>query len=54
MKSRYKEVTAILETMQTLLKENGVTDFKVQCKHLYHDRDEVTVHLWLRPNTAWN
>ena len=54
MKSRYKEVTAILSTMSEILKENGITDFKVQCKHLYHDRDEVTVHLWLKPNTAWN
>ena len=53
MKSRYKEVTVILATMGEILKENGVTDFKVQCKHLYHDRDEVTVHLWLKPDSPW-
>ncbi len=51
MKSRYKEVSTILENMQAILKENGITEFKLACKHLYHDRDEVTVHLWLRPNS---
>ncbi|MCL1077904.1 23S rRNA (cytidine(2498)-2'-O)-methyltransferase RlmM [Parashewanella spongiae] len=50
MKSRYKEVSQILSTMSEILKENQVKDFKIQCKHLYHDRDEVTVHLWLNPN----
>lgn len=50
MKSRYKEVRVILDTMAEILKENGVTDFRVQCKHLYHDRDEVTVHLWIFPD----
>ncbi len=53
MKSRYKEVSTILENMQAILKENGITEFKLACKHLYHDRDEVTVHLWLRPNSPW-
>ncbi len=51
MKSRFKEVRQILATMDEVLRENGVEDFKIQCKHLYHDRDEVTVHLWLSPNT---
>jgi 23S rRNA (cytidine2498-2'-O)-methyltransferase len=41
-------VSTILETMATILTENEI-DFKMQCKHLYHDRDEVTVHLWLFP-----
>ena len=50
MKSRYKEVSQILSTMSDILKENEVKDFKIQCKHLYHDRDEVTVHLWLNPS----
>ncbi|WP_285163061.1 23S rRNA (cytidine(2498)-2'-O)-methyltransferase RlmM [Shewanella goraebulensis] len=54
MKSRYKEVRQILDTMAEILKENEIDDFKIQCKHLYHDRDEVTVHLWVKPNTAWN
>lgn len=50
MKSRFKEVSQILATMDEILRENGVEDFAINCKHLYHDRDEVTVHLWLRPN----
>ncbi|WP_133180828.1 23S rRNA (cytidine(2498)-2'-O)-methyltransferase RlmM [Shewanella decolorationis] len=54
MKSRYKEVMAILNTMQEILKENGINEFQLQCKHLYHDRDEVTVHLWIRPSQPWN
>ncbi|MGL4474133.1 MAG: 23S rRNA (cytidine(2498)-2'-O)-methyltransferase RlmM [Shewanella sp.] len=48
MKSRYKEVSTILATMSTILTENEIPH-KLACKHLYHDRDEVTVHLWLRP-----
>nr|WP_095506014.1 23S rRNA (cytidine(2498)-2'-O)-methyltransferase RlmM [Paraferrimonas sedimenticola] len=48
MKARYKEVMQVLETMEAVLSENGLSGFKVQCKHLYHDRDEVTVHLDLR------
>lgn len=52
MKSRYKEVSVILSTLSEILKENDITDFSLACKHLYHDRDEVTVHLCLRPNSA--
>ncbi|KFZ38250.1 23S rRNA methyltransferase [Shewanella mangrovi] len=47
MKSRYKEVSTILGRMDTILKENGIQRFTLRCKHLYHDRDEVTVHLSL-------
>ncbi|WP_417761316.1 23S rRNA (cytidine(2498)-2'-O)-methyltransferase RlmM [Shewanella sp.] len=47
MKSRYKEVSTILGRMDTILKENGLHHFTLRCKHLYHDRDEVTVHLSL-------
>ncbi|GIU09570.1 ribosomal RNA large subunit methyltransferase M [Shewanella sp. c952] len=49
MKTRYKEVTIILDTMADILKENGIKDFSMAAKHLYHDRDEVTVHLCLKP-----
>ena len=49
MKSRYKEVKQVLETMTQVLHTYGLANFKVACKHLYHDRDEVTVHLDLRP-----
>ncbi len=48
MKSRYKEVQQVLTTLETILLEQGLTGFVLQCKHLYHDRDEVTVHLDLR------
>jgi 23S rRNA (cytidine2498-2'-O)-methyltransferase len=48
MKSRYKEVRVILDTMDEIFKENEI-DYRIQCKHLYHDRDEVTVHLWIFP-----
>ena len=54
MKSRFKEVHQILATMDEILRENGVEDFRINCKHLYHDRDEVTVHLWLYPERGWN
>lgn len=54
MKSRYKEVSTILATMQEVLRENGIDDFHLACKHLYHDRDEVTVHLWLKPSVGFN
>lgn len=47
MKSRYKEVSTILGRMDTILKQNGINNFSLRCKHLYHDRDEVTVHLSL-------
>ncbi|GLS82964.1 23S rRNA (cytidine(2498)-2'-O)-methyltransferase RlmM [Paraferrimonas haliotis] len=48
MKARYKEVTQVLETMDAVFKEQGFSGYQIQCKHLYHDRDEVTVHLDLR------
>lgn len=53
MKSRFKEVQQILAKIDEILRENGVEDFRLSCKQLYHDRDEVTVHLWLRPNSPW-
>ncbi|AZQ11291.1 23S rRNA (cytidine(2498)-2'-O)-methyltransferase RlmM [Shewanella khirikhana] len=53
MKSRYKEVSQILANMHAILKENGINEFHLACKHLYHDRDEVTVHLWLKPSSPW-
>lgn len=49
MKSRYQDVTTLLETMATVLKENEIKNFSIKCKHLYHDRDEVTVYLSLNP-----
>lgn len=43
MKMRYETVQGILENLQSQLNQNAASRFKVRCKHLYHDRDEVTV-----------
>ncbi|WP_432698635.1 23S rRNA (cytidine(2498)-2'-O)-methyltransferase RlmM [Marinobacterium sp. YM272] len=45
MKQRYAEVRNCLERIRTALEESGV-DARLQAKHLYHDREEITC--WLR------
>ncbi len=44
MTRRYEQVTENLYQLKKLLQENGVK-FEMQAKHLYHDREEVTVHI---------
>ncbi|MGY3568974.1 23S rRNA (cytidine(2498)-2'-O)-methyltransferase RlmM [Vibrio sp. SCSIO 43135] len=44
MKGRYDEVLEDIENLKYFLIENGVK-FKLQAKHLYHDREEITVHV---------
>lgn len=44
MNRRYEQVTEDLDNLKRFLIENGVK-FEMQAKHLYHDREEVTVHL---------
>jgi len=44
MKKRYEEVSNILERIDERLKENGV-NAEIFAKQLYHDREEVTVHI---------
>ncbi|KPD04375.1 23S rRNA (cytidine(2498)-2'-O)-methyltransferase RlmM [Moellerella wisconsensis] len=44
MKKRYEEVSHILNKMEIQLKENGINS-RIQAKQLYHDREEVTVHV---------
>ncbi len=44
MKGRYDEVLEDIENLKIFLKENNVK-FKLQAKHLYHDREEITVHV---------
>ncbi|RXJ72525.1 23S rRNA (cytidine(2498)-2'-O)-methyltransferase RlmM [Veronia nyctiphanis] len=44
MNRRYEEVKEDIENLKHFLIENGVK-FDIQAKHLYHDREEVTVHL---------
>jgi 23S rRNA (cytidine2498-2'-O)-methyltransferase len=44
MKGRYDEVLEDIENLKRFLKEHQVK-FKLQAKHLYHDREEITVHV---------
>ncbi|SDZ91730.1 23S rRNA (cytidine(2498)-2'-O)-methyltransferase RlmM [Alkalimonas amylolytica] len=44
MKKRYEMVEQVLEQIHTRLHEAGVR-YQLQAKHLYHDREEVTVHI---------
>jgi len=46
MKKRYLEVVKCLELIETKLRRGGFT-YELQCKHLYHDREEVTVAVQL-------
>ncbi len=48
MKRRYLAVAEYLAHMQNTLKEHGRGKYEIQAKQLYHDREEVTVHIrWL-------
>ena len=44
MKKRYETVVEVLDMMQHNFDEAGL-DVEIQAKHLYHDREEVTVHV---------
>lgn len=44
MKQRYAEVRKILERLRESFRERGLR-VAIGCKQLYHDREEVTVHL---------
>ncbi|MFD0965862.1 23S rRNA (cytidine(2498)-2'-O)-methyltransferase RlmM [Seminibacterium arietis] len=44
MKKRYQEVQKCLSYIETILDEKGFK-VKIQAKQLYHDREEVTVHI---------
>ncbi len=45
MKRRYALVTEYLANIQEQLVAEGRGVFELQAKHLYHDREEITVHL---------
>ncbi|WP_339934978.1 23S rRNA (cytidine(2498)-2'-O)-methyltransferase RlmM, partial [Vreelandella glaciei] len=47
MKKRWDEVTRCLTALEESLEKAGV-HANVSCRHLYHDREEVTVHVRLR------
>lgn len=51
MKGRYDEVLEDIDNLKIFLKENGVK-FKLQAKHLYHDREEITVHIQCLSNIS--
>lgn len=44
MKGRYDEVLEDIENLKLFLSDNEVK-FRLQAKHLYHDREEITVHV---------
>jgi 23S rRNA (cytidine2498-2'-O)-methyltransferase len=44
MKKRYETVSEILASMEQRLADAGIK-YRLQVKHLYHDREEVTVHV---------
>ncbi|MEZ9786568.1 23S rRNA (cytidine(2498)-2'-O)-methyltransferase RlmM [Vibrio breoganii] len=52
MKGRYDEVLGDIENLKVFLKENGIK-FTLQAKHLYHDREEITVHVQSHTNLGW-
>ncbi|BFM47986.1 23S rRNA (cytidine(2498)-2'-O)-methyltransferase RlmM [Marinomonas sp. THO17] len=47
MKKRYQEVTLCLDNIQQLMKKARLP-FELQVKHLYHDREEVTVCIMVK------
>ena len=47
MKQRFAEVESCLAQLETALTEAGVS-YKLEAKHLYHDREEITVYLEVR------
>ncbi|MGC9404323.1 23S rRNA (cytidine(2498)-2'-O)-methyltransferase RlmM [Vibrio genomosp. F10] len=51
MKGRYDEVLQDIENLKQFLTENDVK-YKLQAKHLYHDREEITVHLQCLSNIS--
>lgn len=44
MKKRYETVSEILQQLEQRLIDAGIK-YRLQAKHLYHDREEVTVHI---------
>lgn len=52
MKGRYDEVVEDIENLKVFLRDNGVK-YTMQAKHLYHDREEITVHVRSHVNLGW-
>jgi 23S rRNA (cytidine2498-2'-O)-methyltransferase len=51
MKGRYDEVLDDIDNLKHFLIENHVK-FRLQAKHLYHDREEITVHIQVLSNIS--
>ena len=49
MKQRYQEATDDLKLLTDMIEEAGF-NYELQAKHLYHDREEITVHINARGN----
>ncbi|MDY5421625.1 23S rRNA (cytidine(2498)-2'-O)-methyltransferase RlmM [Actinobacillus porcinus] len=47
MKKRYVEVQRCLQNLAEQLERHGLK-FRIQAKHLYHDREEITVHVQIK------
>lgn len=47
MKKRYQEVRLCLDFLAETLEKQGLK-FHIQAKHLYHDREEITVHIQVK------
>ena len=45
MKKRHESVYQSLQVIKDAMEKGGVKSYQIQAKHLYHDREEVTVHL---------
>lgn len=45
MRQRFQELQQCLEIIDAGLSERGVK-YSIRCKHLYHDREEVTCHIF--------
>jgi len=44
MKKRYEEVKKNIQFLKDELKTNQI-NFQIQAKQLYHDREEITIHV---------
>jgi 23S rRNA (cytidine2498-2'-O)-methyltransferase len=51
MRQRYAAVKEYLQQITEQLQTEGTKPFEIQAKHLYHDREEITVHLRWVPRT---
>ncbi|XOV77832.1 MAG: 23S rRNA (cytidine(2498)-2'-O)-methyltransferase RlmM [Aestuariibacter sp.] len=50
MKKRYECVQECLGIIKDMLRDNGIKRFEIKARHLYHDREEVTVLLRKMPD----